>query len=455
MGKIMIIIVCIIFLVLSLFPDKITNYTRKSLSDSYISLCDYLEKNYIMNYWKKMDYNKLKEEGLVLVKEAEQTGNIDKYYEALNNLVDAHHDGHMGLSFYNENEYILNKIKQFNDYGLSLITLDDETTIAVDVENNLEIKNGDIITKWNGVPINEAIDNVKIPISEALIDNEKIMKTFYLAGVGEDTVTVSYINANDEEITTTLNKIDSNLPRALKSFSTFNHTKDDKEYDYKMLNNNIGYLKIGVEETNTISDGVSYLTGNHKVAREKFRTSLRELKKQGMTKLVIDIRNNAGGYEEVSTALASLFTKEKMYAFSLGIKKQKNLTSIVDRYVLADGEFSDIEVLVLTGMRCGSAGDGMVLYLSRIKGITIAGLTNPAGINQETGGLIFMPEGAVIMYPVGLILDQNGNPNIDIDDTRISRTPLDIKIPLNKEAALKIFNGIDYELEWAIEYLKK
>ena len=455
MGKIMIIIVCIIFLVLSLFPDKITNYTRKSLSDSYISLCDYLEKNYIMNYWKKMDYNKLKEEGLVLVKEAEQTGNIDKYYEALNNLVDAHHDGHMGLSFYNENEYILNKIKQFNDYGLSLITLDDETTIAVDVENNLEIKNGDIITKWNGVPINEAIDNVKIPISEALIDNEKIMKTFYLAGVGEDTVTVSYINANDEEITTTLNKIDSNLPRALKSFNTFNHTKDDKEYDYKMLNNNIGYLKIGVEETDTISDGVSYLTGNHKVAREKFRTSLRELKKQGMTKLVIDIRNNAGGYEEVSTALASLFTKEKRYAFSLGIKKQKNLTSIVDRYVLADGEFSDIEVLVLTGMRCGSAGDGMVLYLSRIKGITIAGLTNPAGINQETGGLIFMPEGAVIMYPVGLILDQNGNPNIDIDDTRISRTPLDIKIPLNKEAALKIFNGIDYELEWAIEYLKK
>ena len=404
MGKIIIIIVCIIFLVLSLFPDKITNYTRKSLSDSYISLCDYLEKNYIMNYWKKMDYNKLKEEGLVLVKEAEQTGNIDKYYEAL---------------------------------------------------NNLEIKNGDIITKWNGVPINEAIDNVKIPISEALIDNEKIMKTFYLAGVGEDTVTVSYINANDEEITTTLNKIDSNLPRALKSFNTFNHTKDDKEYDYKMLNNNIGYLKIGVEETDTISDGVSYLTGNHKVAREKFRTSLRELKKQGMTKLVIDIRNNAGGYEEVSTALASLFTKEKMYAFSLGIKKQKNLTSIVDRYVLADGEFSDIEVLVLTGMRCGSAGDGMVLYLSRIKGITIAGLTNPAGINQETGGLIFMPEGAVIMYPVGLILDQNGNPNIDIDDTRESRNPVDIKIPLDKNAALRIFDGKDYELEWAIDYLNK
>ena len=159
-----------------------------------------------MNEWKKIDYDNLKKEGLDLVKEAELTGDLDKYYEALDNLVDTFHDGHMGLSFYNENQYILKKIKQFNDYGLSLITLDDGTTIAVDVEDNLEIKAGDIITKWNGIPINEAIDNVKLPISEVLFDNEKIMKTFYLSGVGNDTVTVSYINSNNEETTITLNK---------------------------------------------------------------------------------------------------------------------------------------------------------------------------------------------------------------------------------------------------------
>ena len=52
-----------------------------------------------------------------------------------------------------------------------------------------------------------------------------------------------------------------------------------------------------------------------------------------------------------------------------------------------------------------------------------------------------------------VIVDENGNPNIDVDDTRISRNPIDIKIPLNKESAIKIFNSIDYELEWAIEYL--
>ena len=49
----------------------------------------------------------------------------------------------MSLSFYNDNEYFLNKIKSFNDYGLSLITLDDGTTIAIDVEDNLDIIKGD------------------------------------------------------------------------------------------------------------------------------------------------------------------------------------------------------------------------------------------------------------------------------------------------------------------------
>ena len=97
--------------------------------------------------------------------------------------------------------------------------------------------------------------------------------------------------------------------------------------------------------------------------------------------------------------------------------------------------------------------DGLVKYLSRLDNVTVAGVTNPSGINQEVGGYVYMPENAIIVFPTGLVLDENGNPNIDIDETRISRNPIDIKIPLNKESAIKIFNSIDYELEWAIEYL--
>lgn len=451
--KILIVIICFICLLLSMFPSKVANYTRKSLEDSYISLCDYLEENYVLWDWKKVDYEKIKNDGLVLIREAEANNDISKYYEALNNLVDSFHDGHTGLSFYNTDyNYNVELIKEFNDYGLSLITLDNGDTIAVNVEDSLEIKNGDIITKWNGVKIEDAIESISLPLTEGTLENERVQKTFYLSGVGENQVEVTYINSDSEEKTVTLNKLDKELPRALTSFGIFNHTKNE-EYVYKMLDDNIGYLRVTAEETNVLSDYLAYLTGNHNFAREKFRKDLRELREKGMEKLVIDIRNNAGGFEEVSTALVSLFTDEDIYAFSLGIKNGKELKSVEDRYILGDGEFSDLEIIVLTGMRCGSAGDGLSLYLSRLDNVIVAGLTNPSGINQETGGYVYMPRNALITFPTGLILDENGNPNIDVDDTRKSRNPLDIKIPLTKDAALKIFNGEDYELEWAVNYL--
>ena len=91
-----------------------------------------------MNDWKKIDYNKLKKDGLILIEEAQQTDNIDKYYEAIDNFVEAHHDGHMSLSFYNDSDYYLNKISEFNDYGLSSIRLEDGSIIAINVEDNLD-----------------------------------------------------------------------------------------------------------------------------------------------------------------------------------------------------------------------------------------------------------------------------------------------------------------------------
>ena len=77
-GKIVTIILCIIASLIAVDSLKITNYTRKSLSKAYIALCDKFEKEYILKDWKKIDYKKLKEEGLVLVKEAEKTDYVSK-----------------------------------------------------------------------------------------------------------------------------------------------------------------------------------------------------------------------------------------------------------------------------------------------------------------------------------------------------------------------------------------
>ena len=58
-------------------------------------------------------------------------------------------------------------------------------------------------------------------------------------------------------------------------------------------------------------------------------------------------------------------------------------------------------------------------------------------------------------FPVGLVLDGNGNPNIDTRKDCVSRNPVDVRIPLDYDAAMQIFRDKeDYELNWAMQYLR-
>ncbi len=456
-GNILTVLLCLAATLLT-FSSASThkNYTRMSMKDAYVALCDELEAGYIMNDWKKIDYEAIKSEGLPLVEQAEATGDTDKYYKALDDLTAAFHDGHMGLTVSDsESSYSLDKMNKLSDFGLSLLPLDDGTVIAVDVDDSCPIKEGTVITKWGGVPVAEAAQKIAPPIPQPVAANNDILKTIFLSGTGSGLVTVSYINEKGKEKEVTLNELESvGEPRAMHTLIQFLYHVGNKPLTPIMLNDDTGYIGITAEETDELNDLLGYLTGDHKKAREMFRDYLRELESKGMNKLIIDIRGNEGGYDDMSTAIASLFTKKQEFAFSLGTKDGSGYKKLSDHYVLADGEFSDIKVLLLTNMECASAGDGLVLYLSKLPNVTVAGLTEPTGCNQETGGHIHMPGGAEIDYPIGVVLDEKGDPNIDVDYTLKSRTPLDVKIPLDKEAALKIFADEDYELEWATEYIK-
>ena len=115
-----------------------------------------------------------------------------------------------------------------------------------------------------------------------------------------------------------------------------------------------------------------------------------------------------------------------------------------------------MKVLVLTNYGCISAGDGATLYLSMMPNITVAGLTDSYGCNQETGGISALSGGHVYVgFPVGLVLNGNGDPNIDTRKDCVSRNPVDVRIPFDYDAAMQIFRDKeDYELNWAMQYLR-
>lgn len=450
------------------------NHSSESYTESFRSLVQDMDRYYVLKEWKEIDFAALEDKYMPLVREAEQTQDRGKFTEAVMAFCCELHDGHVPVVTDDEGmirfaSYTMSY--KPHEYGLAMVQLDSGDVIAVctteDVQK-LGIVDGTVITEWNGKDIltacEEDVPDLGMPVKE----NADRVAAMVLSGVGGDTAEVSFIDKDGSEQTVTLTDLGEphtqlEAFRAYRHFETLGTEEEyqslvDENFSTKMLDEKCGYLRITAEGTDdSLYDMiVGYMTGDHARAREMFRQKLRDLKAQGMEYLVIDLRNNQGGADEVTNALCDLFATEDQYGLGVGTRKNGRYICNADHNIHADGEFADLKVVALTNFGCLSAGDSASFYLSRLPNVTLAGLTDPYGCNQETGGISVLSGGSVYVgFPVGLVLDGNGDVNIDTRPDRISRNPVEERIPLDYDAAMKIFRDKeDYELEWAIQYLE-
>lgn len=86
---------------------------------------------------------------------------------------------------------------------------------------------------------------------------------------------------------------------------------------------------------------------------EDFERSLQNLKKRGAQQLILDLRENGGGYFNAATALASYFFDDKqLIVYTEGAHEPR-----VDYYSSADGLFGDGELAVLIDENSASASE--------------------------------------------------------------------------------------------------
>ena len=446
-----------------------SNYTRKSYSDSFHALIKDMDKNYVLKEWKEIDFSALEEKYMPEVMEAEKENDQLKFADTLIRFCYELHDGHVTLQYNGDNESQAFEQLQ-HEYGFATVKLDCGDVIAVcttEEANKLGIEDGTVITKWNGKAVLEAADDV-VDFGEPVKVNGDFIAVMNLYMTGGDTVDVSFIDKSGKEQSVTLSNLGKNHTNleALSAFVQFHDLGAENAYQKlrnenfsaKMLNDNCGYLRLTAEGTNnTIQDILGYVSGDHKWARELFREKLSDMKEKGMKYLVIDMRNNMGGFDEIGCALCDLLTDEEWYGQGLGIRKNGQYTCVSNHVIHGTGEFADLQVVALTNYSCASAGDGTCLYLSKLPNVTVAGITDPCGCNQETGGICALSDGIVhVTFPVGLIMDETGVPNVDTRADRISRNPVEMRIPFDSDAAMKIFRDKkDYELDWAVNYLQQ
>jgi carboxyl-terminal processing protease len=130
--------------------------------------------------------------------------------------------------------------------------------------------------------------------------------------------------------------------RGLKHTIPFTITRDEiPTYSvdaYYMYNREIGYVKLSKFSVTTA---------------EEFRHALMELKTKGMTKLILDLRGNGGGYLDAAVDICDEFLKEKqLIVYTEGANQQRN-----DIYATKKGSFEDQDVVVLIDDWSASASE--------------------------------------------------------------------------------------------------
>lgn len=493
------------------FASATRNYTHTSFTQSFIKTTESMEKYYSLKEWKNIDIPALREEFLPVIQYAEDTKDEGLFYAALASYTYNFFDGHVCVWPIKRDAWIRGlNILAGNDYGFSMVKLADGRVVAINVSKKSAayqngIKNGTQIVSWNGISIDEAVEQTKViynGLTWAVKENEDFYKPVMLATKGKlladsnnssnkfaneliesarftsnnkrPQADVEFILQDYDKPTgktgkktkkVTLDSQGSGLERFEVTFySLTNQWKDhlaglNENRSTLMLTDEIGYMWIYNEQSDIASDGISYFTGRHPKIRKELIKKIEDLKAHGMKKLIIDVRNNTGGFFAIDCELASLFS-QKSFPVATSIScingQHKELQTY---YVKSDSCFSDIEVVLLTNNNCVSAGDFLVKVLSSCPNVTVMGLTSSNCSCQTTGGDCFLADGlAEIVFPVNWLFDTvTGERLIDTTENRKTRLPLDVKIPLTLDGVEQIMFGLgpasDYELSYAVKYL--
>lgn len=220
------------------------------------------------------------------------------------------------------------------------------------------------------------------------------------------------IRRNDEELTIEITK--STVP--LKSVS------------YEMLDGNIGYVIVDMFGESTY---------------QEFTAALSDLESKGMKSLIIDLRDNGGGYLSTVLYMASEFLDSSKVI----LQTRESKDSMPKPYHSISNTKKDYKVVVLINGNSASASEIMTAALKEQYGATIVGTKSYGkGTVQLTKDL---SNGGMLKYTTEEWLTSNGN---SINEVGIEP---DIEVELGEEYLNDpLDKKNDAQLQKAIEVLK-
>lgn len=345
---------------------------------------------------------------------------VDTYNDIVNNYYDK----------VNKEELIDAGIKGMINY------LDDPYATYFDGTSSTNF-NQTLEGNYEGIGIEVILDNNKVKITKVFADTPAkkagIKVGDYITKVNGESVdgkslsdVVSLIkNAKNKEVEITITR--DNQEKTMKVIRTTVDMPYTSSKIYEENGKKIGYLKIEMFSNNIT---------------KQVKKELESLKKKNIDKLVIDVRDNPGGYLTQVTEILSLFMTKKDVIYQLQTKNNKEKV-----YSTSSKATYSYPVVVLINENSASASEILASAFKETYNAEIVGVNSYGkGTVQKTGDL---NNGDTIKYTVQKWLTPKGN---WINEKGVTPTK-EVKLELKENEILIEDN--DNQLKAAIELASK
>ena len=168
-------------------------------------------------------------------------------------------------------------------------------------------------------------------------------------------------------------------------------SRDGAELTFKVIPEEINTpLTTQVYEKNDKKIGYIYIEAFTENVGEEFKKSLEDLEQQGITSLIIDVRENTGGYLKGATEIASLFLEKGKNIYSL--EGKDGVTTYKDE----TDEKRDYPIILLINENTASASEVLAAALQDSYGAKLVGkISYGKGKVQQTKQL---EDGSMVKY---------------------------------------------------------
>lgn len=424
-----------------------------------------MKAHYVLTEHKKIDWDGLYEKYLPEFEEVDRNHDevaacLAWYFFALE-----FHDGHVMIQPYSRKirEEILERACG-NDYGLSLMTLSDGKTVSVNVEKDsmagrAGIHDGTEILAWDGKTIRAAVEEIResgfMFQNFACAENEIFYEAVPVAGLGGESVEVTFLDDDGREQTVTLDKTGSYASRLEETIEIIDRGVEISNLEWKSIDDKTALLRMRFMDYDAKQ--------NFDLMQEEVRNRLLELKEAGVTNLIFDLRSNAGGSASHVESIVKLIAPEGEHTYIYDavlntetMKYEKG--DLPDTYQAGECETYQGEnlwghgkIIVLVNSQTVSGGDHFAWLASTYPNVTVMGFTHSNCSGQGVKVVSF--DYGYMSYSGVLLVKEDGTVFLDTDENRQATVPLDVQIPFDEKAVKAIFDdGEDYVLDYAVNY---